>query len=526
MNLHSNSYPAIRRAIIGGALMLVSALMLPVPVSVAAEPGLAPGAFETIVVPSPFDDRRTGEPSIAVNPTDPNNIVIGFLASTETDRNPERTVPQYTSVPYNLLCGVATSFDRGRTWKAQELRIPVGAIPTTKTPMPKGAVCFDPMVSVAADGTFYISGVVSSPYDYGKSAGHGKDVEMMGLFRSTDKGRTWTLYEVQGGGAGIPFHVTDQTTGIVYAVNKLSDLSISRDRGETFELISGSSGFRVTPQGLAGKTPWRDESVMPGAFYSTYISAGNGQLAVAHVDDRVGGETAGCPCVELSVSTDAGKSFASHAAPMDIPLGKTPYARNVPDVMVAVDPSRKGRMAVAYVEPTHTQLIVLVTDDAGKTWSKPIRLGHDDGFVNRMSIAYGPAGVLAAMWRSEYDKEVPFKPSVMKPARVWNDAVPGPQDIFVAVAPKGDVDFAVPVKVNAVRSPPSPRAEDGQDDYSGLAVDKEAVHVAWGDRRERDLSLWYGQVPLKAFKGKAPVLAAPPAPTPDAKSKTPSTFEE
>ena len=52
------------------------------------------------------------------------------------------------------------------------------------------------------------------------------------------------------------------------------------------------------------------------------------------------------------------------------------------------------------------------------------------------------------------------------------------------------------------------------------------MHVAWGDRRERDLSLWYGQVPLKAFKGKAPVLAAPPAPTPDAKSKTPSTFEE
>src|SRR6516162_5546367 len=58
-------------------------------------PGV-PGAFEVDVGYSPFDDRRTGEPSLAVNPTDLNNIVIGLTAITQTTRNPERTLAMIT----------------------------------------------------------------------------------------------------------------------------------------------------------------------------------------------------------------------------------------------------------------------------------------------------------------------------------------------------------------------------------------------------------------------------------------------
>jgi hypothetical protein len=503
---------------------------------IAAESGLAPGAFDTNVVPRLFDDRRTGEVKVAVNPKDPNNIVITFMGSLETDTVEHlmaKSAAEYTSTPRFLLCGAATSLDRGRTWKLQELGIPVGATPTIKTAMPRGAGCWDDTITVDADGNFYIGSVVSSPYDYGKRAGHAKDVEIAGVWRSTDKGRTWTLYEAEADGAGIVNVVADQSTGALYVLNIFTDLLVSRDRAESFETIARppkdpNAGLQAM---LSAKRPWREQGALSASTTSSYsyvtnLSAGNGQLAIADLVDRVGGVTAGCPCAVLALSTDQGKSFKLNPVPMEIPAGTTPFARNLWDISVAVDPSRKGRVAISYVEPAMRQMIVVVTSDSGKTWSKPIRLGGNGGLVNRTAIAYGPTGALGVMWRMNYDKEKPFKPTPFKRSLDWNDAVPGPQDVFAAVAPTGDVDFSAPVQVNAQRSPAPQDWSDGQDDWSGIAVDKSAVHVVWGDRRDGDLGVWYGQIPLNAFKGHAPTLSAPPPPPKETQSKTPSAFEE
>jgi hypothetical protein len=466
-----------------------------VPVGITAALPSIPGAFEVDVGYSPFDDRRTGEPSLAVNPADPNNIIIGITASTQTNRNPERTLPMVTSIPFNLLCGVAVSFDRGRTWRVSELHIPIGPIPTTKTPMPEGAVCFDTSVAAGPDGTLYGTSVVSSPYNYGGArAGHSKDREIMGLWRSDDKGRTWTLHEGMGEGAGKPWIAVDQSTGTLYLVNSGANLAVSRDRGTSFTQLK--KAFAVPGAQAAGV-----------ASYGIMLSAARGEVAVVHIVDHFPKAQA-CPCAVFSISEDQGKTFRHHLVPTPDGIGQMQTAPALPWVTVAGDPTRKGRFAVALDNKAQTEMQVWITQDSGASWTGPVRLGREPAgtVVNRIWLDYSPRGVLAAMWRVSYTRETSFRPNQFtQPALRFIDSFPGPQDVFAAIASGGDTNFTAALKVNAQRSPEYPMTTpwSAGDDYSALAVDREAAHVSWGDYRDGDRSVWYAQVPLTAFKGSS-----------------------
>jgi hypothetical protein len=453
---------------------------------------------------NPFDDRRTGEPSIAVNPRDPNNLIIAMTASTHTLHNPERTIAQYTTVPFNLLCAVGVSSDGGHNWKVLPLTIPVGPIPTTHTPMPRGSICFDATAAVGPDGTFHIAAVVSSPYDYGGArAGHSRDREMMGVFRAEDAGRSWTLLEGMGEGAGKPWLTVDQSTGILYLTNSGRNLVVTRDRGNTFD----------SPQ----KAPWLTDQPATLSSYHFMMSAALGQLAVVYVTDsprppydpassqRRSPMPGPCPCrVFFAASSDEGKNFVNHAVPMPDGLGLMQWSTSLPHVTVAADPTHRGRFAVAYANKDDTEMLVFVTTDSGASWAAPARLGQAGVPLNRIWISYSPDGVLGAFWRNNYASDTKFKPAMHMPTMHYSMFPPGTQDVFAAISRTGDANFTGAIKLNAARSPEDPQFGWGIDDYSSMAVDREAVHAAWGDYREIDRSVWYGQVPLVDFGGTAP----------------------
>jgi len=382
------------------------------------------------------------------------------------------------------------STDRGRTWKQSELRVPIGAIPTTKTPMPEGAVCFDTTATVAADGTFYVTAGISSPYDYGRKQGHSGDREFQGVFRSTDGGKNWTLFEAMAGAAVVPGSALDQSTGALYSLNLQSKLAVSIDRAQTFS----------TPR-----------MVMPAIEQAhvgvggNWVSAARGLVGVVYLVTMGKGQPGGwvlagypaCPCkVYVAISADRGETFSYHEVPVSDGVGQLTGWASLPHVAIAADPSRKGRFAVAFTNTKNTELDVLVSNDSGKTWSKPARLSNAGAPINRFMIKYGPQGVLGAAWRVNHDDKVPANQRVPHDG---GDFPPGPQDIFAAVAFGGETSFTSPLKVNANPSPWLTLGKGG-DEWTGLAVDNDAVHVAWGDYREIDQSVWYAQIPLEAFR--------------------------
>jgi len=134
------------------------------------------------------DQTAQNETPLAVNPTNPDNLITG-----NNDWN------------YNDGCGVNTSFDGGKTWTTT---FPNGFIPGitkyTDDPSVPGTGFYDfggdPAVAFGPDGTAYFAcfGYQGTP-PYG--------VELL-LSRSTDGGRTWLA-----GGPAAPLTLVTAFTG-------------------------------------------------------------------------------------------------------------------------------------------------------------------------------------------------------------------------------------------------------------------------------------------------------------------------
>jgi hypothetical protein len=140
---------------------------------------------------------------------------------------------------------------------------------------------------------------------------------------------------------------------------------------------------------------------------------------------------------------------------------------------LAQDPSRPGRYAVMVFDTAQTHLLVHVTSDFGRTWSAPARLAEPGGTQRWLPwLAYGTDGALGAIWRTTYDD--------------------GSYAVFAAVAPKGGTDFLRPVQLSSQRSP-GPVSQVAGDDNSTVALDGEALHAVWGDRREGSLGVHYAR---------------------------------
>lgn len=168
-------------------------------------PGLSVtrGAFTSIQVNTDANGNNiigdaANEPSIAIDPTDPNRIVIGWR--------------QFDSVESNFRqAGWAYSHDAGATW----------TFPGVLEP---GVFRSDPVLDSDADGIIYY---------YSLTEDFSCD-----LFRSTDGGVNWQPY-VPAGGGDKAWMVIDRTTGIgrgnIYAAYTPRIFTRSTDGGDTFE---------------------------------------------------------------------------------------------------------------------------------------------------------------------------------------------------------------------------------------------------------------------------------------------------
>ncbi len=432
---------------------------------------------------------RGGEPQLAVNPRNPQNLVMG-----------------------ENVDGVAVSFDGGASW--------------TQVPLPNMG---DNALAVEPDGTFlftsidgtvwssktggltwedagnWVGAVAETGYsllpktDYPVNVAGGDVIREVACNTPDIEGAGPVTTEPPPAGPGIqtigcdrPWLVTDPQTGRAYLSFSVHEdaaggtgsslpweLGFAACRANVTSLPIFRCGRQYVAASRNGGHTWTKFKPMDSSDYPAAVTMGwsggpvasFGRLATAYVAN---GRDCGL-CVVFETSTDAGATWERHiVAPVELPANTAPTCAvfgcgdgslNTSfnfEPYTAADPTRRGRYAVMVFDRSQTRLIVYVTDDYGLHWRHTTLAEPGDGVQRWVpSIAYGPSGALGVMWLTSY--------------------ADGSFDAWAAVARGGDAHFAAPVRLSAERSP-GPVAPGG-DDASDVTLTKDTLYAAWGDQR-------------------------------------------
>jgi len=318
------------------------------------------------------------EPSIAVDPTAPNRMAIGWR--------------QFDTIQSNFRqAGYAWTVDGGRTW-------------TNEEPIEAGLFRSDPVLDAGADGTFfYLSLRVTDQNEF-----------LNDMFISDDGGKTWPEKHFAFGGDKAWFTI-DDTNGVgagnMYqawnvAGNEFFPAQFNRsvDGGVTWE-----QPVEYTPNAPNPARPaFGILDVGPdGAVYVTgAVNAFLGDVfwVVKSSNAQFADQT---PIFELATEVDPGGEFVFGAAPNPGGLASQMYVQvdhsggpthgNV-YVLTSVDPDGS---------PDPMDVHLIRSTDGGKTWSEPIRVNDDPPAPNAwqwfatMSIA--PNGRLDVVYNSTHN---------------------------------------------------------------------------------------------------------------------------
>jgi len=413
----------------------------------AASPGseqdiAAAGAIRIVVPDHPVEaggpELPLVEPRPAVNPDDPDHLVVGTIVAA-----PDRRGPWH--------CAALTSFDGGDTWSRSELGV---------------ERCIDPWVEFTPEG------VLVTAIEIG---GEDRGFRLLG-FRSSDGGRTWTDAPVPYGDAFDHEVLTVDPDGRMFMAARRDRsrasgrprhtlwIARSDDGGRSFRELAElePSTLSLSPTGVAvdGDTivaGFRDSQRDVDGF------RGEGMLARARswvVRSEDGGTTFSPPMLV----TDACASGIEGAFP------GYPY----------LDGDPGGRLYHVCVRPGLDGIALTRSVDGGERWAHPVRVdgGPGDSHVRTPMLAVGeagPGGVPAVAGIAWFDRR--------------DD--PGCQRLWFTASTDGGESVLEPVEVSTEPSCPA-RGDNGRvaeswsmgGDYSSLAAGPDGrFHVVWADSR-------------------------------------------
>jgi len=270
-------------------------------------------------------DDAANEPSIAVDPTNPDRMVIGWR---QFD----------TAWRVMRQAGFTFTEDGGRTW----------ALPGVLTP---GQLRDDPVLDADADGNFYYhraSGIVPP---------HGD------LLRSDDGGRTWKG-PYPTGARNWPWMIVDRTTGA--------------GRGHVY-VAAGGEFMRSVDGGQSFEPSHRAENADRGTVCvardsAVYVVSSGGR--VSRSDNAK--DPAVMPIFEPVTAAPLGGAAPSHVPGSPNPDGLLGRC------WIAVDESKGPYADSLYVlnsvrarPPDYLDVNLARSRDGGKSWAGPIRINDD-----------------------------------------------------------------------------------------------------------------------------------------------------
>ncbi|HKP62520.1 MAG TPA: sialidase family protein [Polyangiales bacterium] len=462
--------------------------------------------------------RRFGAPHVAVNPKDPNNIVVlasSNLGYTRTcvpapvgsdcemipAGNPLLTQPRgFYKTPGFMDIGVYASFDRGKTFERVDVSklVPPGH--------PEVNARGEGPIAALADGTFYVGFNAinwgqweSQPTTFFPNGG-------VGVIKSTDGGKTWNWVSYSHTPADWPYGGSDLVTGTFYVTSGLAGLSTLGPR---------STGLADSPEGTIADrwisstkdgTTWTDPQALGGENGASHVTAGHSSVAAAHgimATMFVSSDSASCRfflgsmapanCVVFQTSKDAGVTWARHRVPA--PAGFRAAALSL---LLGADPKKEGHFIAVLLSESGSDILAFQTADSGNTWSEPVKLTTDPTKTKFAPwVASSPGGEFGVMWRT-YEPD-PAKPRASAPYM--------PYSVWAVVTKDGGATFSRPLQISHANSPAPPDDPDdafsfiGDHGPSGMALDdRGGAYVVWADWTSGERSISFSAVDVKAFE--------------------------
>lgn len=238
--------------------------------------------------------RRFGAPHVAVNPRNPNNVVV--LASSnlgytrdclpptkgsdcemiEVESFPLPRPRGYTNTAGFMDIGVFVSHDRGQSFD----QVDISDLVPPDDPMVRSRG--EGPIAVTPDGTFYIGfnainwgNWASSPQTFFPNGG-------VGVIRSTDSGKTWEWASYSHTPANWPYGGADSITGTLYVTSGIAGMTPlgPRSTGDP-NSPTGATADRWISSTDDGFT-WTDPQPLGGQDEADHVGAGHSSVDAAH----------------------------------------------------------------------------------------------------------------------------------------------------------------------------------------------------------------------------------------------------
>jgi hypothetical protein len=444
-----------RPSVIAGVLTASLAALLTAPAAGAKAPTFN-GPFEQQLT---FDDRYAqGEPSIAVNPTNPRNIIVTFLVNTgfgvygaeNGNVPPENRTHEQTIQG----CDYLLTFDAGATWTQHKLPI------TNFEIDPSRPNCSDTLVLFDRHGVAY---VVGSDYQFPTFVAGQGDFR---LISSRDGGRSWSKPSIVSPAVLGPGSDPAQWQGARFYDDR-EFMALDASTGALY--VNGTQG-RADGQGSAGNMEYLAPSHDGGKTWGDAIAVGTAhavQLAAAYGIVAFTSPTTGggeCECDDFVVSTDGGKTVTRRVT--KIPSGSSP---------TVADPRHKGHFAVV-AHDADGRLLVYLTKNSGVSFRLQGTLAVADRSAKKLWLDWNSDGVLGIGWRAT--------------------AADGTYAFYGAASYDDGRSFTVH-RLSKADSPTNDPAWVAGDDTSAIWLTHDRFYAVWGDWRGGSLQTWWGGFPLR-----------------------------
>lgn len=383
------------------------------------------------------------EPAIAINPTNPKNIVAG-----------------------SVLDNYYYSFDGGNTWKANKLTSDLG-------------VYGDPCIITDSDGDFYYLHL-SNPENWAYASK--KFLNQIVIHRSENGGKTWN--DGIGIGKNEPkqqdkeWAITDPNTGQIYVTwtefdkygSSLEEhksrirFASSLDKGKNFTEALTISEF----EGDAVDDDKTTEGAVPAVD-----SKGNIYVSWAFNNH-----------IYFDKSTDKGQTWMSKDKVIanqtegwthDIPgVGRS---NGMPVTAVDISPSKqKGTIYVNFTDQRNgkdnTDVFLIKSSNQGKTWSAPLKVNLDHTHTHQFFTWMSVDPVTGYLYIVYYDR-----------SRYKNNKT----DVVLATSKDGGASFTNEI---ISKKPFTPTHDVFFGDYNNIAAYNGIVRPIWTRYENGQLSVW------------------------------------